>query len=170
MSKQLWKKHEPAIMKMHNSFNEKISKLGEKFQEKLRKKTEHWFKRANKKHNQDSTDENQCSPKKCPQYRKTKQRKGCKTKPQKASEKATQGGISGNPANIKNQAPECKHGNCQGTEGYGEASSNELDKKAVHMKNEIEKQAEAGRHQKTDGRTGGTKRRPYFDVEGMYIF
>ena len=57
MSKHLWEKHEPSIIKMHNTFTEKISRLGEQFQDKLRKKTQHWFKRFNKKHKKDGRNE-----------------------------------------------------------------------------------------------------------------
>ena len=54
MSNHLWKKHEPTIFKLQNTFANKISKLGEKFQEKIHKKMEHWFKKANKWQNQEN--------------------------------------------------------------------------------------------------------------------
>ena len=58
MSKHLWDKHEPTLIKMHNTFTEKISRLGEQFQEKLKKKTQHWFNRLNKKFKKNGDSDN----------------------------------------------------------------------------------------------------------------
>ena len=67
ISNHLWKKHEPTIAKMQNSFASKISKLSQKFQEKIIKQTEHWFEKASKRNEKKkgkTTHKDKPSPKK----------------------------------------------------------------------------------------------------------